>query len=1162
MPALFFPNLNALRLALVSGLVPRQVSSASAVAGFDSHGRLWLEPSETPTRETLAALARIGVQTLGGIGVRTSPVSCWAELLPLIPSPEQPHGPILFLAPDRLLARLVARIRRANSGPVGVKLPETGLADQGLVTATSAPPDLLAETLEEKASIESFAEQVPGLWVRRGWRHPTAEHLHIPTGRILLVRPPRSVLAVEGGVASSESDQFALRPIPVPRLNEPGRALAIPVAIRLSVRGSRRRESLWVLDKSDAAAFWQFCASADDRVIGRLEAARVRNGATERLIVRSRGKKHVPVLPLSIAGYAPDPNVPGLFVPADRQLRPVLRTSELATTLALRKGRLVWLEPAARGALVSHAIEETAFRPLPELIEYIRPEGTLLQTAPRAELFPLGRFVPAAAQLPILDLDEEDLIPEHESETAPAPAASEGRSRWLVRSYRDLAARFRQSVRNLIHRRPATRQNAERPPVPPVESPVPQADERGKHVERSLGSPEALLHGYDWAARRRELEARLFADLPRLGPAGRAERWADLAGVYSATANAQDAAVCWMNAVWESPSPPPDWLEHWLADECRAAKLPVGEASLERWLSEPGRAGVGRVVAAYTAMVGFGSNPRPEFISSLPRILSFLDQHFDDLPTRAAWFARLAATRVCEGDALGLARWRDRVLARLADRGPGLDLDEPSFLRFHGTASAERFQTAREWLVHVRHSALAWVQEQGKGGRLRWAGLDAETEATTAYAQFMFAWALGCLGERTRAKDWAAKARKLVSRAGGPGVDPAAHAVLGDLFLLRVKDAQEGRPAKPGLPTDLAVRIDALPELARYSVDRLREHSRILEPLDRVRAFRGLDLKSFWGNDRLGERLSVLAARTEPDLLAEEAHSLIEMCGSSPGTSILPRIVLTLLEVSPRLELTAFLQLLDMVPDALAWTEAWLAALPGGDERRSQSLVNYQSRILDSVFAAAGKRESAAVAPAMGILARKTLTSVESLRQPLLNVSGTVFRALARLSLHAEAEQLVAALDLRTPEEAAMPSIVARLGLAIGWYVAGNEKQGDEYVNEARKVLYRSGSLTQSGRTALAIAYADALAFVPPRIAHGRLEEIFQLLKGVKTMGSTNPYFTLPPLQLVDTVVRSVVTDDFALGPQVRGWLDDDEFLIRGRIHRDLATVLREQGIA
>jgi hypothetical protein len=47
-------------------------------------------------------------------------------------------------------------------------------------------------------------------------------------------------------------------------------------------------------------------------------------------------------------------------------------------------------------------------------------------------------------------------------------------------------------------------------------------------------------------------------------------------------------------------------------------------------------------------------------------------------------------------------------------------------------------------------------------------------------------------------------------------------------------------------------------------------------------------------------------------------------------------------------------------------------------------------------------------------------------------------------------------------------------------------------------------------------------------------------------------------LRLIDTVVRSVVTDDFTLGPAVRAWLDEDEFLIRRRVHRDMAALLRE----
>ena len=61
--------------------------------------------------------------------------------------------------------------------------------------------------------------------------------------------------------------------------------------------------------------------------------------------------------------------------------------------------------------------------------------------------------------------------------------------------------------------------------------------------------------------------------------------------------------------------------------------------------------------------------------------------------------------------------------------------------------------------------------------------------------------------------------------------------------------------------------------------------------------------------------------------------------------------------------------------------------------------------------------------------------------------------------------------------------------------------------------------------------------FAPSRIALCLLEEVFQRLDRVTLTGSTNRYFTLKPLQLVDAVVRAVVTEDFALGPAVRGWL-------------------------
>src|SRR6516165_6647851 len=114
MPALFFPNLDALRLVLASGIVPPAVARAPGRAGFDDHGRLWLEPAELPPREALAAMARLGVRVHGDAGIPTEPAGCWAELLPLRPTAPAPAALLLFELPDAHLSPFVAEVRRLS----------------------------------------------------------------------------------------------------------------------------------------------------------------------------------------------------------------------------------------------------------------------------------------------------------------------------------------------------------------------------------------------------------------------------------------------------------------------------------------------------------------------------------------------------------------------------------------------------------------------------------------------------------------------------------------------------------------------------------------------------------------------------------------------------------------------------------------------------------------------------------------------------------------------------------------------------------------------------------------------------------------------------------------------------------------------------------------
>jgi hypothetical protein len=1162
MPALFFPNLDALRLVLASGIIPPAVTGAPARAGFDANGRLWLEPAAPPGRDALAGLARLGVQALGaGGGLPTEPVGCWAELLPLRRTssfPNVPHpGLTLFELPDRGLVRFVRALRRQARAPVGVRLlPAPGRA---WVTCTAVPPGLLLECEEADRAVTPFVEQVPGVWVAVGWEHPLPDRLVVPPERLLLLTPPRAVAVQAGPVPVAEVEEYPVGGTPHDHRFHPP-ASPVPVELVLKRASDSARDELWVFPGAGAAAFWEFCRSADERLTRGLEVVDAAAGGGRVLVVRPAASKH-PAPPPSFPanGYRRDPRVPHLLLPAGRVLRPALRVKEVSRALGLSPDRVTWLDPHPTAGVVCRSVPAAAFRPVSELLDYAAPEPVRLAAEPvRSDRFAFARFCPPPTAHDRGDpTDGDDPTPPERS--AEGPPDGDDRAGWLARSLGRLTGRLRPPPPDSGDRLPETR-----PPAP-----APAKGRRGKaaqrppaRVEEKLASADALLHGQDRAAHRHELEARMLTDFPRLGPDRRAAGWGELAAAYTATGNPADAAVCWINAVWEADPLPVGWVEQWFHAECRGAKQPA-DATLDHWLGVPGRFGVARVVAAYTVWAAHRSPPPADLVAALPRVLGFLDAHLDDLPARAAWLARLAATRLCEGDALGLARWRDRILARLRDRGPGLDLDEPTFLRFHGTASPDRFQTARAWLARARKPILGWVVGKHRpAGRLQWVGLDAEADCTAAYAQLMLAWGLGCLGEGTRSRDWTARSRKVLARPAAPGVNPAVHALLFDAFHHRIRAVQEGRPAKPGLPPDLLARYEQLPWFGRYAVDRLREHSRILEPAGQAPAFRGLALRAVRGYDLLGERLQLLADRPDPGGGLEEARQLLAVCAEEPSSATVPRVVLTLLDLAPHLDGPTVQTVLGHVAPAVSWLETWLQAGRWDDADRAAALPRYLARLLTGAFGAAAHFNLwPAVRPVVDQLRRRT-PGDPALRAALARAAGPLFRALRKLGYRADAEALLHTLDPGYGAAApGAPFAASRLGLAVGWFAVGAEEAGTRILDEAQRRLFVTREGDERERTELAIAYADALGFAPPRIALGRLEQIFQLLDRVTVTGSTNQYYTLKPLQLIDGVVRSVVTEDFALGPAVRGWLDDDEFLIRRRIHRDMAAVLRDDGL-
>jgi hypothetical protein len=65
-------------------------------------------------------------------------------------------------------------------------------------------------------------------------------------------------------------------------------------------------------------------------------------------------------------------------------------------------------------------------------------------------------------------------------------------------------------------------------------------------------------------------------------------------------------------------------------------------------------------------------------------------------------------------------------------------------------------------------------------------------------------------------------------------------------------------------------------------------------------------------------------------------------------------------------------------------------------------------------------------------------------------------------------------------------------------------------------------------------------------------------LKGVKDSFTSNSHFSFSQLEVIESVVLAVVSDDFTQGTQARRWLDDDEFLVRSRIHDDQRKLTKD----
>jgi hypothetical protein len=131
------------------------------------------------------------------------------------------------------------------------------------------------------------------------------------------------------------------------------------------------------------------------------------------------------------------------------------------------------------------------------------------------------------------------------------------------------------------------------------------------------------------------------------------------------------------------------------------------------------------------------------------------------------------------------------------------------------------------------------------------------------------------------------------------------------------------------------------------------------------------------------------------------------------------------------------------------------------------------------------------------------------------------------------------------------------LHLAGGWSYFGQSERARPILDEARDLLLQTPALLSNlEQTTLTCGYAQALGQVPVDVATGRYLELFRKLDGVYDVQTTGTHYSFTKLCFVESVILAMVSDDFMVDQEMRRWLDDDEYLIRRRIHRDVRELV------
>lgn len=1145
----YFPDLDTLRLAMTSGVVPTGVSLAPAVAGTDDAGHVWIQPSVALSRTAQGNLRKLGVQTVKEDGASvTEEVSCWPELVPLkreaVPQLSA-QAPVLFeLTDPKQLPGIVGEMLRLGNDRQSFRFVGEEGKERVLLRVVGPPYYTLLRALERDgaAAPRAYLERSPRVWIEIGQAHPFVGQVQPPPGKLLLMTPPRSWTFLDDQ-PFQDIYQILDFTLPEARVTWREKELSerITVPVRLTPGSSTVGAELWVVSNQAADQLDALVGSANDLILTRLSFAVVpaKDGTSgPTVVIRARPSKQAPpALVLDAVSFRPFQKLPNLFVPCGSRLRPPLRRDAVRKLLAADPAQVTWLYPSGDGRFVPQSLPDTAFQPLDRWVDYVLDqEHQALEAWVSAARFDFEAFVCKDDQ-PAKPRSPRDPKKGPTKGPAPAPTAADG--------------------------------NGGAEDAFTVEAPQAIA------IPAAAALPQAQPN--ELKLKLRELEKHFGELKGPLDAPERRELWREMALINSALKDGAEAFICWANALWEFDAAPESWAALWLRTELKDGDF---GKTLDRLLdnADPPIAEVRSLAAGLVWAAASTTPPRP-FVARLDRLQRYLEKQDRVLSMRGAWLAWVSLTRLSHGDVLALARARDRLLERLFRNGLSSELDLPGFLRYSGHRAGERFRAVRERVVHLRELAQHWLKPNSRWGHAK----------TRNYVDLAFAFGLARLGEVT-------ESRRLIESAKAELGDAAdnheVHSFLLQGYSYRIEQVLEGKGHAGPLPAAMLEFLDELTReepknktvinqtsdkrTLRFKIERLREHSQILEPHERVDAYR------LWHGhhpDELGRELAELPDMTDRAALLARVKKLLGKHTAKSGEMPVA-LARAVLEVGPRLG-EAFCR------DAIGLVTTTIDGIPGRlkqttDPQQRAQLLEQSGKLYERVLFLSAHYDQAD--ELQNFVARfQQFLQAQKLEDMVKHVDRSIsqcLRGLRKFGLRDSIDRLlktmadgltqgkdVAALSQDVVQAAqrgtsagqAVATLQALLHVAGGWLYFGKDEEATPILDAVATILCQP-NLFHVDRTNLSCAYATALGQASPDEALRRVESLFRDLPGVCDPYTTHDCYCLSQLRIIEAVVLAVVNDDFAVGTEVRRWLDDDEFLVRRRIHRDMKAALAHAG--